>query len=101
MGKTLFQSTLAEKAALLDKLKDAPSHKDVATAIRVVEDSKTLHEMHKVLSDVRYNLLSLVNCRDPNLIGMYINSCNITIADFYANIDKKKTRAKTKKGKTP
>lgn len=94
MGKTLFHSTLVEKGILLDKLKDAPSHEDVKTAIRVIEDAKTLHEMHKVLSDVRYNLLSLVNCRDSKLTNVYINECETTISDFYTKLDKRKVKTR-------
>ena len=92
MGRTLFNSTIDEKRQLLERLKQAPDHDEVKTAIRVVEDSQTLHEMHKLLSDIQFTMKSLLNSKDPTIVNSYTENCAAKIDDFYLRLDKRKRR---------
>jgi len=99
MSKQLFNSTITEKKRLRKRLGDAhdkivnsSDSDEVFSAICVTEDALTLHDMHKVLMDLQYNLMTLCGTDDVNLIKAYIKRDVDSIADFYAKLEKRKKR---------
>lgn len=99
MGKTLFNSTISEKKKLHARLMSAgeiivkdSDYDDIFMAICVTEDALTLHEMHKVIMDLQYNLMSLCGTDDVDLVKAYVKRDIDTIADFYAKLEKRKKR---------
>lgn len=99
MGKTLFNSTISEKKKLRERLSNArekiassSDSDEVLLAICVTEDALTLHEMHKVMMDLQYNLMSLCGTDDVDLVKAYVKRDIDVIADFYAKLEKRKKR---------
>lgn len=85
MAAKLFNSTLKEKKELLERLKAAPHHDEIAIAIDVVEDALLLHELHNTVSDVETKLEILAHVNTAHL-------CLRHIHQFYGNLSKRLSR---------
>lgn len=89
MGRrTTFRSTIGEKAQLLKKLESAPQHNDVETAIRVVKDAQTLHDLHRMVVDLEEGILTCRYQIDPAKYIALINKIN----KFYDLVEKRNRR---------
>lgn len=99
MGKIIFNSTISDKRKLRerlsnahDKIINASDSDEVLLAICVTDDALTLHEMHKVMMDLQYNLMSLCGTDDVELVKAYVKRDIDVIANFYAKLEKRKKR---------
>jgi hypothetical protein len=98
MSRILFNSTLAEKQELLSRLSTAyedTQSPSVLDAIRVVEDSIILHQVHGVLNSLCGDLDKIshyTNCKDTY---RKLNRSVLDVNSFYEKIKRKIKKNKT------